>query len=156
MAPFNRMTRELQLKVLSFSGEAGTFEDWEIGALAGSTAAQMLMLASAQGIQADVTAKHAALVAASEALASALAVIANGPVSTVNGKSQPDDYRWHGADSDFVWIAADNSLTAMDAQTMFAFGQATMAHKQAHIFAARAIKDAQPIPLDYTEDGYWP
>lgn len=67
----------------------------------------------------------------------------------------PGDYRWHGGDSDFVWIAADNSLTPMDAQTMFAFGQAAMAHKQAHIFAARALKDAVPIPADYADDSHW-
>lgn len=70
--------------------------------------------------------------------------------------AQPNNLRWHGGDSDFVWIAADNSLTPMDAQTMFAFGQAAMAHKQAHIFAARAIKDAEPIPANYAGDGYWP
>lgn len=78
----------------------------------------------------------------------ALAAITNG--------AEPEDYRWHGGGSDFVWIAADNSLTPMDAQTMFAFGQAAMAHKQAHIFAARALKDADPIPADYADDSYWP
>lgn len=72
------------------------------------------------------------------------------------GGAQPGDYRWYGGDSDFVWIAADNSLTPMDAHTMFAFGQAAMAHKQAHIFAARALKDAVPIPAEYEDDGYWP
>lgn len=72
------------------------------------------------------------------------------------GGAQPGHRRWHGGDSDFVWIAADNSLTPMDAQTMFAFGQAAMAHKQAHIFAARALKDADPIPADFAEDSHWP
>jgi len=70
--------------------------------------------------------------------------------------AEPGDYRWHGGDSDFCWIAADNSLTTMDAQTMFAFGQAAMAHKQAHIFAGRALKDADPMPVDYADAGYWP
>lgn len=70
--------------------------------------------------------------------------------------ASPGDFRWHGGESDFVWIAADNSLTPMDAQTMFAFGQAAMAHKQAHIFAARALKDAVPIPPDYEDDSRWP
>lgn len=70
--------------------------------------------------------------------------------------AQPGDLRWHGGDSDFVWIAADNSLTPMDAQTMFAFGQAAMAHNQAHIFAARALKDAVPIPAEYADDSHWP
>ncbi|MFC4624244.1 hypothetical protein ACFO1V_03210 [Daeguia caeni] len=78
----------------------------------------------------------------------ALAAIMNG--------AAPGDYRWHGSDTDFVWIAADNSTHAMDAQTLFAFGQAAMAHKQAHIFAARALKDQDPIPADYTDDKYWP
>lgn len=73
----------------------------------------------------------------------------------VNG-AQPGDLRWHGGDSDFCWIAADNSLTPMDAQTMFAFGQAAMTHKQAHIFAARAVKDMEPIPADVTADELWP
>lgn len=73
----------------------------------------------------------------------------------VNG-AQPNDLRWHGGDSDFAWIAADNSLTTMDAQTVFAFGQAAMAHKQAHIFAGRDLKDADPTPADYADGGYWP
>ncbi|TAA50363.1 DUF4376 domain-containing protein [Shinella sp. JR1-6] len=68
----------------------------------------------------------------------------------------PGDYRWHGGDSDFAWIAADNTLNAMDAQTVYAFGQAAMAHKQAHIFAGRALKDMSPRPLDYIENDYWP
>jgi hypothetical protein len=25
-----------------------------------------------------------------------------------------------------------------------------------HIFAARALKDSDPIPADYTSNGYWP
>lgn len=68
----------------------------------------------------------------------------------------PGDYRWHGGDSDFAWIAADNSLNPMDAQTVYAFGQAAMVHKQAHIFAGRALKDMSPRPLDYIENDYWP
>lgn len=74
---------------------------------------------------------------------------------TLGGKL-PSDYRWHGGGEDFCWIAADNSLVTMDAPTVIAFGQAAAAHKHAHIFAARAIKDADPIPLDYADDGYWP
>ena len=68
----------------------------------------------------------------------------------------PGDLRWHGGDSDFAWIAADNSLNAMDAQTVYAFGLAAMAHKTAHIFAARAIKDADPVPADFTDNVFWP
>lgn len=78
----------------------------------------------------------------------ALAAIGNG--------AQPGDLRWHGEDTDFVWIAEDNSLNTMDAQTFFAFAQAMAKHKSAHIFAARAIKDIAPIPEDYaTNETYW-
>ena len=69
----------------------------------------------------------------------------------------PGDLRWHGGDSDFMWIAADNTTHLMDAQTVYAFGLAAMAHKTAHIFAARAIKDTDPTPADYdTNESYWP
>ena len=79
----------------------------------------------------------------------ALAAISNG--------AQPGDLRWHGEDTDFVWIAEDNSLNPMDAPTFFAFAQAMAKHKSAHIFAARAIKDMDTIPADYaTNEAYWP
>ncbi|MBP2564642.1 hypothetical protein J2766_001201 [Agrobacterium tumefaciens] len=83
------------------------------------------------------------------AATAALAAIVNG--------AQSGDYRWHGGDSDFVWIAADNTTHLLDAQSTFAMGQAAMAHKQAHIFAARLLKDMNPIPADYaTNPAYWP
>lgn len=64
--------------------------------------------------------------------------------------------RWHGGGEDFAWIAADNSLTTMDAPTCFAFGQAAAANQSAHIFAAKAIKAIDPIPADYADDARWP
>lgn len=70
--------------------------------------------------------------------------------------AQPGDLRWHGGYSDFAWIAEDNSLVPMDAQTVIGFGQAAAAHEAAHVFAARALKDSDPIPLDYASDQYWP
>ncbi len=73
----------------------------------------------------------------------------------ING-AEAGDYRWHGGDSDFVWIAADNSTHKMDAASMYALGQAALAHKQAHIFAARALKDLSPIPADFAADRHWP
>lgn len=45
-------------------------------------------------------------------------------------------------DTPFTWIAADNALVEMDATTTFALGQAAAAWESAHIFAARALKDA--------------
>lgn len=70
--------------------------------------------------------------------------------------AQPGDLRWHGGPDDFVWIAEDNSIVTMDARTVIDFGKAVAAHKSAHILAARALKDADPIPADYTSNGYWP
>lgn len=77
-------------------------------------------------------------------------------LAAIMSGAEPGDYRWHGGDSDFAWIAEDNTLHPLDAQTMFALGQAAMAHKQAHIFAARALKDLDPIPADFADDQYWP
>jgi hypothetical protein len=73
----------------------------------------------------------------------------------ING-SQAGDLRWHGGEEDFAWIAEDNGLVPMDAQTMFAFGQAAMAHKQSMIFAARVLKDLAEMPAEITDDSNWP
>jgi hypothetical protein len=73
----------------------------------------------------------------------------------ING-AQVGDLRWHGGDKDFAWIGEDNDLVSMDAQTMFAFGQAAMAHKQSMIFAARALKDLPEMPAEITDDSNWP
>lgn len=70
--------------------------------------------------------------------------------------AQPGNLRWHGGPADFGWIAADNTLVPMDAQTCFAFGQAAAAHEAAHVFAARALKDADPIPANWADDAWWP
>jgi hypothetical protein len=66
------------------------------------------------------------------ARASALAAIVGG--------AQPGDYRWHGQAQDFFWIAKDNSLTTMDAQTTLAFGNAMVAREGMLIAAGTAIK----------------
>jgi hypothetical protein len=64
-----------------------------------------------------------------------------GFAMTLGGKL-PGDLLWHGGDTPFTWIAADNSLVQMDAPTTFALGQAAAAWESAHIFVARALKDA--------------
>lgn len=66
------------------------------------------------------------------------------------------NYYWHGGSYPFTWIANDNFFVQMDAPTCFAFGQAAAANETNHIFAARALKDMDPIPLDYKDDSYWP
>lgn len=85
-----------------------------------------------------------------------IAGAATAALGAMMAGAQPGDLRWHGGDSDFIWIAEDNTTHAMDAQTVFGLGQAAMAHKQTLIFAGRAIKDMDPIPADYAEDQYWP
>uniref|UniRef100_UPI0035BBF51B DUF4376 domain-containing protein n=1 Tax=Paenochrobactrum pullorum TaxID=1324351 RepID=UPI0035BBF51B len=77
-------------------------------------------------------------------------------LAAISAGAAAKDYRWHGGDSDFQWIAEDNTLHLMDAQTMIVFGQAAMAHKQAMIFSARALKDMTEIPADFTDEHYWP
>lgn len=69
----------------------------------------------------------------------------------------PGNLLWHGGVSPFAWIAADNGLVVMDAQTCFAFGQAAAAHETAHIFAARVLKTApEGVPADFRDDRWWP
>ena len=74
----------------------------------------------------------------------------------VTAGAQAGNYRWHGGSSDFVWIADDNSLNRMDAQTCFAFGQAAPAWETRLIFAARAIRHSSPVRGDYTNNDLWP
>lgn len=70
--------------------------------------------------------------------------------------AQPGNYLWHGGTEPFAWIAQDNSIVEMDAYTVVAFGKAAAEHERAHIFAARELKDMNPIPTDYADSIYWP
>jgi hypothetical protein len=70
--------------------------------------------------------------------------------------AQPGDTYWHGGVTPFVWVAADNSLNVMDAQTCFAFGLAAASHDRAHIYAGHALKAMDPVPADFADDTYWP
>lgn len=66
------------------------------------------------------------------------------------------DYRWETAGKDFEWIAADNTRVRMDAPTVLRFANAMISHKRERIFAARTIKDMDPVPTDFADDSYWP
>lgn len=74
----------------------------------------------------------------------------------VVGGAQIGDLRWSDAGQDFVWIASDNSLVPMDAQTVVAFGNVAAERKQALIYAGRQLKDMESIPADFTDDKWWP
>jgi hypothetical protein len=73
----------------------------------------------------------------------------------ISGK-QPGDLRWADPDRDFGWIALDNTLVSMDAQTTMAFAQAAGHWKSSHIMIGRALKNATPIPADFANDAHWP
>lgn len=64
--------------------------------------------------------------------------------------------RWSDPDVDFSWTAADNSEVPMTAAECQAFCLAAMQYKAALIKAARALKDQNPLPLDYDDDSHWP
>ncbi len=74
----------------------------------------------------------------------------------ITAGAQPGDLRWAKLGSDFVWIATDNSLVPMDAQTMVDFGKAAADHKEAHVFAGYQLKQMIPVPVDFTDDKWWP
>ena len=73
----------------------------------------------------------------------------------VNG-AQVGDLFWHGRETPFAWISSDDSFVTMDAQTCFAFGQAAAARETEIVFAAKTIREMDPIPVDFVEDTYWP
>jgi len=77
-------------------------------------------------------------------------------LGAIVGGAQVGNMRWQGETSDFGWIASDNSVVTMDAQTMFAFGQAAANVESTLVFAARALRAMDPIPTDYaTNDDHW-
>lgn len=71
--------------------------------------------------------------------------------------AQPGDFNWHDPDDDPMgWIAADNSVLMLDAQTAFAMARTAARHEKQHVFAAMKIKNASPRPMDYDADHHWP
>ncbi|WP_236208999.1 DUF4376 domain-containing protein [Pseudomonas tohonis] len=77
----------------------------------------------------------------------ALMAIGNG--------AEAENLRWLDPDNDFCWIASDNSLVPMDAQTVFELGRVFAVTKQHLIFAARKLKSLKTIPADFADDKWW-
>ncbi|MBQ2262711.1 MAG: hypothetical protein II336_15235 [Loktanella sp.] len=73
----------------------------------------------------------------------------------VGAGAQPGDLRWANPDRDFGWIAMDNTITPMDAHTAFAFGQAAANVETDLIFAAKSVREMDPIPDNFTDDVWW-
>ena len=77
--------------------------------------------------------------------------------SALAAGARAGDLGWLDPAAEFAWIATDNTRVPMDAPTCSAFGAAAIRHEQAHVLAARALKDREPIPHDYRDnDAYWP
>jgi len=76
-------------------------------------------------------------------------------VKIVQG-AQDGDLRWFDPDADFYWIAADNSHMPMSAPEMVSFAMVAATWGSKHILAASALKKMAPIPLDFTDDKWWP
>jgi hypothetical protein len=68
-----------------------------------------------------------------------------------------DDYRWQaGAIEDYYWIVEDNAKLPMTAYDVRGLAQTMLRFKQRMIGNGRALKDLDPIPVDYIDDRYWP
>lgn len=74
----------------------------------------------------------------------------------VMGGAVAGDLRWVDPTKDFGWIATDNSVTSMDAQTMAAFAHAAKLWVSQHTFAGLALKKTASIPQDFAAWNYWP
>lgn len=74
----------------------------------------------------------------------------------ISAGAQEGDYYWHGGAEPFAWISKNNTLVTMDAPTVIEFGKVAAEHERTHVFAARTLKDMDPIPEDYTDPQYWP
>lgn len=70
--------------------------------------------------------------------------------------AEEGDYQWMGGNNNFSWISQDNSFVLMDANNCSAMADASALHEQSHVFAARLLKNVQPVPHDYKDDVYWP
>lgn len=74
-------------------------------------------------------------------------------MAMLNG-AQPNDYMW-ASTQPFGWIAQDNSVVFMDAQTVIDFAKTAAEWERVHIFAARTLKDMETIPEDFNDDKWW-
>ncbi|KQS78073.1 hypothetical protein ASG25_13335 [Rhizobium sp. Leaf384] len=82
---------------------------------------------------------------------------ATGAALALMQDAQPGDLRWQGGDTDFGWIAADNTIVPMDVVTMVNFGRAAMAHVERLTMTGRSLKDrlAAGEDLDISDNALW-
>ena len=80
-------------------------------------------------------------------------------LGAIVGGAPAGNLRWADPAKDFTWTATDNSETPLDAQSMFALGQAAMGHLSKQVAAGRALKNrllAGETIGDVTDAQYWP
>ncbi|MCD7109697.1 DUF4376 domain-containing protein [Rhizobium sp. DKSPLA3] len=82
---------------------------------------------------------------------------ATGAALALMQGAEPGDLRWQGGDSDFGWIAADNTIVPMDVVDMIGFGRAAMSHVGRLTMVGRSLKDrlADGETLDISDDALW-
>lgn len=78
-----------------------------------------------------------------------IALAANMALSLT--KTKRASKTWHGGDTPFVWITADNETVEMTGDDVIALNAAAARHRMAAILSARQIKDAESIPPDFAD-----
>jgi len=78
----------------------------------------------------------------------------------IGSGGDPMSLKWHATTEeptpdDFVWIASDDILVPMNAIQVFGFAREAAAVETRLIFAAKALRQMDPIPLDFADDKYW-
>lgn len=77
-------------------------------------------------------------------------------MAIIENQAAATSLTWHGGTEPFGWISSDNTVIEMDALTVINLGKAAAAWEKSNIFAARELKNLDPIPADYADDAYWP
>jgi hypothetical protein len=65
------------------------------------------------------------------------------------GHGAPGNLRWADPNTDFAWIATDNTMNTMDAPTLLAFAMGAVALGQKLILFSRALKDQLNAAADF-------
>lgn len=68
----------------------------------------------------------------------------------------PEETKQANGMTPFGWIVSDNTIMLLDAYMVIEMGAAAAAWERDHVFAARTLKNMNPIPLDYKDEIYWP
>lgn len=82
----------------------------------------------------------------------------NGAVSmalaAIQAGTPPNAALWVNG-GPFRWITADNSVAELTPAEVISLGMACAKVESDLVFAARELKDMNPIPLDFADDEYW-